>query len=138
MTEYLLPGIVEAEESLSVSSVRQRSIPVFLLHSLLPKMTACDGESRASVSSEPLLSSVETRKISVKVSGYLESLKEFVCLGQAVPNLQIVGSWTMFGAALVMLYLRHLVTDPCQRHNAGLHRWVWTLVCYSCSYLPVL
>ena len=96
-------------------------------------MTACAGESRASVSSELLLSSTETRKVDAKFSVYLGSLKEFVCLGQAIPNLQIVGSWAMFGAASLALYLGHLVTGPCQRYNADLHRWVWALVCYSCS-----
>lgn len=34
-----------------------------------------------------------TRKVSAEVSVYLYSLKHFVCLGQAVPGLWIVGSW---------------------------------------------
>lgn len=36
-----------------------------------------------------------TRKVSAEVSVYLYSLKHFVCLGQAVPGLWIVGSWPM-------------------------------------------
>lgn len=127
---FLPPGIVEAEASLSMLSVRQSYIPVLLRDS--HHYERCDGESRASVSSELLLSSMETRKVDVKVSLYLDSLKEFVCLGRAVPDLQTVGSWAVFGAKSLMLYLKHLVTGPCQRHNTGMHMWVLTLVCYSC------
>lgn len=79
------------------------------------------------------MSSTETRKVNAKVSVCLGSLKEFVCLGRAVSDLQIVGSWAMFGAASLMLYLRRLVTSLCQRHYAGLHRWIWALVSYRCS-----
>lgn len=114
---YLPPGIVEAGEPLGMSPVRQRSIPVLPL----PQMTACGGESRASLSSEMLLSSTETRKADAKMSVYLDPLKEFVCLGQAVPNQQTVGIWAVFGAASLMLYLQYLLTGPCQRCNIGSH-----------------
>lgn len=122
----------------AVPSVRQMSIPVLPSQSCWVTVSAaeglCGGGTRVPGLAELLLSSWLTRKVSAKVSVPLCSLKYLVCPGQAVLSLWIVGSW----GSITYAYVTRLVTGPCQRHNAGLHRWAWALVCYSCSGLPAL